>query len=87
MSKKASSKWFYTGYLCVAVVVAALASLYGSYRVQELYVQQTRADLEVRARLCIKQIGELLQRDEPQAVDDLCHAHAWAPSCALRISR
>jgi len=72
MSKKASPKWFFAGYLCVAVTVAALASLYGSYRVQDLYVQQTRADLEVRARLCAKQMVELLQRDEAQAVDDLC---------------
>ncbi len=72
MSKRTPSKWFYVRYLCVAVVVAALASLYGSYRVQELYVRQTRADLEVRARLCTKQIVELLDQDKAQAVDDLC---------------
>ena len=72
MSKKASPKWFFAGYLCVAVTVAALACLYGSHHVQDLYVQQTKADLEVRARLCSRQMVELLQQDETQAVDDLC---------------
>ncbi|NQU24962.1 MAG: hypothetical protein HQ567_27065 [Candidatus Nealsonbacteria bacterium] len=72
MSKKTSSKWFFAGYLGVAVTMAALASLYGSKHVQDLYEQQTREDLEVRARLCSKQIIELLQQDETQAVDDLC---------------
>ena len=72
MSKNTSSKWFYTGYLCVAVTVAALASLYGSNRVQDLYELQTSADLEVRARLCASQIVELVRQDKTRAVDDLC---------------
>lgn len=72
MNEKAPRKLLLLGYLCVAVAVAVVASLYGSYRVQNLYVEQTSDDLEVRGRLCIPQLLALLEQDDTQGVDDLC---------------
>ncbi len=87
MSEKKSAKRLLVGYLCVAVVVAVLASLYGSYSVQDLYVEQTSEDLEARARLCAGQFVELLEEGEIASVDAICKELGEAVDTRITVIR
>ena len=87
MSERTSAKRLLVGYLCVAVAVAVLASLYGSYSVQDFYVQQTSEDLEARARLCARQSVELLEKNETAAVDALCKELGQAVGTRITVIR
>ncbi|OHB65932.1 MAG: hypothetical protein A2V70_03080 [Planctomycetes bacterium RBG_13_63_9] len=72
MSKTLSLKPVLVTYLCVTVVAVVLMGLYGSYMMRTLYRDQTAEDLEVRARLCLPSVVELLQQGKTEAIDALC---------------
>jgi len=46
--------------------------LYGCYLVRQFYLDQTKKDLEIRARLCAQQIAVPLRANDPAAVDAMC---------------
>ena len=62
----------FISYLWVPVVVLLSIGWYGSDVVWELYENHLNSDLEARARLCGKPIGELLTRGQAADVDALC---------------
>ncbi|OHB67633.1 MAG: hypothetical protein A2V70_00015 [Planctomycetes bacterium RBG_13_63_9] len=72
MANEKSRKRLFVAYLCATVVVVALACLHGSHLVRTTYKEQTSRDLEVRARLCSREILELVETDQVDAVDALC---------------
>jgi two-component system, OmpR family, phosphate regulon sensor histidine kinase PhoR len=62
----------FISYLWMPVVVLMSIGWYGSDVVWELYENHLNSDLEARAQLCGKPIGELLARGQAAEVDALC---------------
>jgi two-component system phosphate regulon sensor histidine kinase PhoR len=87
VTAKTSRKRLLIGYVCVAVAVAAVASFYGAYRVQDLYVRQISDDLQARARLCAAQMVPLVQADDAQGVDRLCKELGKSVSTRITVIR
>ena len=62
----------FLAYLWVPAVLLLAAGLYASHVVRELYLDHMTADLEARARLCGKPIGDLLAQGQTARIDPLC---------------
>ena len=62
----------FLAYLWVPVVLLLSVGLYASHVVRELYQDRLTTDLEARARLCGKPIGDLLSQGQTARIDPLC---------------
>jgi two-component system, OmpR family, phosphate regulon sensor histidine kinase PhoR len=62
----------FIAYLWVPIVVFLSIGWYGAGTVRQLYEDHLESDLEARARLCGKPVGELLARGDTAAIDPLC---------------
>ena len=87
MSNRPVMKRLPVGYPCVAIAAVTLVAVYGSYVAQSLYSREVEDDLEVRARLCGRQIIELVERNEPEAVDALCKELGNAVDTRITVIR
>ena len=72
MRKKRLWRRLFLAYLWVPVIVLLSVGWYGSDVVRQLYLDHMKSDLEARARLCGRQIDDLLTRNQPSAIDPLC---------------
>lgn len=62
----------FLAYLWAPILALLSIGWYGSDVVRQLYLNHMKSDLEARARLCGKQIGELLASGQTSAIDLLC---------------
>lgn len=62
----------FISYLPVPILLLIVLGLYDSSVVKQLYTDHLKADLEARARLAAEPIDDLLTRNQPQKIDDLC---------------
>jgi len=72
VQKQPVSRRFFTWYHGTIATLVVAAAVYGCYRVRSFYVEQMAADLDIRARLCARQLAEPVQQKEYAAVDILC---------------
>jgi two-component system phosphate regulon sensor histidine kinase PhoR len=67
------------------VVVAVLVGLYGSQVVRQLYLDDLTHDLEARARLCGKPIGDLVASGQNDRVDAVCKELGQATNTRITV--
>ncbi|MCE5269367.1 MAG: HAMP domain-containing protein [Planctomycetaceae bacterium] len=62
----------FLAYLWVPAVLLLSAGFYASNVVRSLYLDQLTADLEARAQICARPIGDLLAKGKTAQIDRLC---------------
>jgi two-component system phosphate regulon sensor histidine kinase PhoR len=73
MKKRKKLIWrIYPSFLLVTILSVAAVSWYASGSLRHFYYEQTEADLLARGRILSRQIVELLQPLDPDALDALC---------------
>jgi two-component system phosphate regulon sensor histidine kinase PhoR len=75
----------FVAYLWVPVVVLLTIGGCGSGIVRQLYVDQLENDLEARARLCEKQLGDQVAQGQPAQVDRLCKELGRAANMRITV--
>jgi two-component system phosphate regulon sensor histidine kinase PhoR len=71
VGNKSLGRSLFLSYLWITLAAVILVGIYGASMVRGLYLDQTRQDLEARARLCRSHVLELLQSGGPSDVDVL----------------
>lgn len=87
MDRELSLKRVVVAYLLVTVAAVVLACLYGYYLMWDLYLEQTREDLEARARLCFHHVVELLEEGQVDQIDPLCKELGGATDTRITVIR
>lgn len=85
MHKKRLVKQLFLSYLGITLVAVILVGLYGSHEVNSFYLDQTAEDLEARARLCRREIIELVKRGELAQVDAICKELGKAANTRITV--
>lgn len=69
MRGKRLARQLFLPYLWITIVVVVVVGLYGAHTLRRFYLEHLGMDLEARARLCARQMIELLERDDTAGVD------------------
>ena len=59
-------------YLWITIAAVVLGGLYGARLMRDFHLKRTEEDLEACARLCTKQVLQLLEQGSHDAIDALC---------------
>ena len=85
MRKKRLWRRLFLAYLWAPVIVLLSIGWYGSDIVRQLYLDHMKSDLEARARLCGKQVDDLLTQNQQSAIDPLCKALGRAADTRITV--
>lgn len=84
MAKKPIFQRLFLSYLWITVAAVVLVGVSTDRMMRGFYLDQTAEDLEIRARLCAKEIAEDLKRGDSRAVD--AHCKDWGQAIDTRIT-
>ncbi|MGD0901097.1 MAG: HAMP domain-containing protein, partial [Thermoguttaceae bacterium] len=72
MRKRGLLGQLFFAYLAITLMVTAVVVVYASYKVQQLYKNETALDLERAARQCESELADLVAGGSAEILDDKC---------------